>query len=515
MVSDPLHQSATFGDLFARTVLRYTSREALVADSKRWTYAELGARVARMGAVLRQEGLKPGDTAAILSRNCADVLVFYLAAMVEGLRLTPLAALSSADDQIFILNDAAIQALVIDPSFAERIERFRAEAPVLRHVFTLGGGGTDDLSARTDTAPDTPLVPKRAEGDVTMLFYTGGTTGRPKGVAHTHNSAMATVMMATSEWDWPSEIRVMVTTPVSHAAGAFVWPTFLKGGTFHILNGFAPETFADYVARERITATFLVPTAIYRLLDAPGLDDGKLRTLETVIYGAAPMAPTRLAEGIRRFGGIFMQLYGQTEAPNLITYLGKAEHRLDDPESLSSCGVPLGAVQVALLDDRCLPVTVGETGEICVRGAFVMKGYWNRPDETAQAFEGGWLHTGDMGRFDGKGRLHIVDRKKDMIISGGFNVYPSEIEAVLSAHPAIASCAVVGVPDATWGEAVTAVVVAKQGQMIDKEALRLLVRAQKGAVHTPKQVVEVRALPLTAVGKIDKKAIRAKLTSEK
>lgn len=514
-MSDTLHQAGTFGDLFARTVLRYPAREALVADGKRWTYAQLGARVAAMGAVLRQEGLKPGDTAAILAHNCADVLVFYLAAMVEGLRLTPLAALSSVADQIFILNDAAIQCLVIDQSFAERAAQLRAESPVLRHVFTLGGGGPSDLSARTDAAPASPLIPKRGDSDVTMLFYTGGTTGRPKGVAHTHNSAMATVMMATSEWDWPNDMRVMVTTPVSHAAGAFVWPTFLKGGTFHILNGFAPDTFADYVARERITATFLVPTAIYRLLDAPGLDDAKLRTLETVIYGAAPMAPARLAEGIRRWGHIFMQLFGQTEAPNLITYLGKAEHRLDDPESLSSCGVPLGAVQIALLDDRCEPVAAGETGEICVRGAFVMKGYWNRPEETAQAFEGGWLHTGDMGRFDTKGRLHIVDRKKDMIISGGFNVYPSEIEAVLSAHPAIASCAVVGIPDATWGEAVTAVVVARPGHTIDKETLRLLVRDQKGAVHTPKQVVKVPSLPLTPVGKIDKKAIRAALSAAK
>jgi len=255
-----------------------------------------------------------------------------------------------------------------------------------------------------------------------------------------------------------------------------------------------------------------VPTAMYRLLDDPALDDAKLASLETVVYGAAPMAPPRLAQCIRRFGPIFMQLYGQTEAPSLISYLEKSGHRLDDADSLSCCGVPLGPVQIALLDDACRAVDQGEVGEICVRGTFVMKEYWKRPDETAKAFEGGWLHTGDMGRFDAKGRLHIVDRKKDMIISGGFNVFPSEIEAVLSENSAVASCAVVGVPDPLWGEAVTAVVVAKDGQAIDAAALQALVRDRKGAVHAPKRVVVAETLPLTPVGKIDKKALRARLS---
>jgi fatty-acyl-CoA synthase len=322
---------------------------------------------------------------------------------------------------------------------------------------------------------------------------------------------MATVMMAGSEWEWPQELRFLATTPVSHAAGAFAWPTLIKGGSFHALSAFSARAFADYVAREKITATFLVPTAIYRLLDEPGLEAAQLASLQTIVYGAAPMAPARLAEGIRRFGPIFMQLYGQTEAPSLISYLEKSGHRLDDPQSLSSCGVPLGPVQVALLDDGCNAVAAGEVGEICVRGTFVMKEYWNRPDETAKAFAGGWLHTGDMGRFDAKGRLHIVDRKKDMIITGGFNVYPSEIEAVLSAHEAVASCAVVGVPDATWGEAVTAVIVARDGRTVDAAALQALVRDRKGAVHTPKRVVFAAMLPLTPVGKIDKKALRATL----
>ena len=510
---DTLHQGATLGDLFVRATNRFADRVALVAENKRWTYADLADRVARMGAVLRRHGLKSGDALSILSHNKADVLVVYLAAMVEGLRLTPLAALSSTADQVFILNDAEIDLLVIDSALAAHAETLKAETPRLKSVFALGATNTvPDLSALTDAEPSQPLVVKAPASDVTMIYYTGGTTGRPKGVVHTHSSAMATVMMSGSEWEWPQELRFLAVTPVSHAAGAFAWPTLLKGGTFHVLSSFSVAGFADYVAKEMITTTFLVPTAMYRLLDDPALDDGKLASLETVVYGAAPMAPPRLAQCLRRFGAIFMQLYGQTEAPSLISYLEKSGHRLDDPESLSCAGVPLGAVQIALLDDACRAVDQDEVGEICVRGTFVMREYWKRPDETAKAFEGGWLHTGDMGRFDAKGRLHIVDRKKDMIISGGFNVFPSEIEAVLAESAAVASCAVVGVPDPLWGEAVTAVVVAREGQTIDAAALQALVRDRKGAVHAPKRVVIADALPLTPVGKIDKKVLRAQLS---
>jgi fatty-acyl-CoA synthase len=509
---DVLHQGATLGDLFARAAARFAEREALVAGETRWTYAELSARVARMGAVLRRHGLKPGDSIAILSHNKADVLVAFMCAMVEGLRLTPLAALSSPSDQAFILNDAEIDALIVDAALAGNATALQQNAPRLKSLFALGEtNAAPDLSALTDAEPPRALEVKRAPTEVAMIYYTGGTTGRPKGVVHTQTSAMATVMMAGSEWEWPQDVRFLATTPVSHAAGAFAWPSLLKGGAFHVLSSFSARGFADYVEREKITATFLVPTAIYRLLDEPGLKTSQLASLQTIVYGAAPMAPARLAEGIRRFGSIFMQLYGQTEAPSLISYLEKSGHRLDDPESLSSAGVPLGPVQVSLLDERCESVAAGEVGEICVRGTFVMKEYWKRPDETARAFEGGWLHTGDMGRFDAKGRLHIVDRKKDMIISGGFNVYPSEIEAVLAEHASVGSCAVVGLPDANWGEVVTAAIVAREGHAIDAAALQALVRARKGAVHVPKRIVVVESLPLTPVGKIDKKALRASL----
>jgi len=314
-----------------------------------------------------------------------------------------------------------------------------------------------------------------------------------------------------AEWDWPREPRFLAVTPITHAAGAIVLPVLLRSGTVIVARGFEPQRFVELVARHRATMTFVVPTMIYRLLDEPQLDTAALASLEVVIYGAAPIAPARLADALRRFGPVFMQLYGQTEAPNAITALRRADHDPQrHPQRLASCGLPIGASQVALLDEAGHEVPAGEVGEICVRGPLVAAGYWNRPDETAQAFRHGWLHTGDLARRDADGFLYIVDRSKDMIVSGGFNVYPREVEDVLTAHPAVAAAGVIGVPDDTWGEAVKAVVVLRTGATVSAEELIALVRERKGPVQAPKSVDFVDALPVTGLGKPDKKALRAR-----
>jgi fatty-acyl-CoA synthase len=355
--------------------------------------------------------------------------------------------------------------------------------------------------------PETPLQPQAAGSDLGMVVYTGGTTGRPKGVMLTHGSLLTTVLMAASEWDWPSEMRVMAATPVSHAAGILVYPTMLKGGVFSMLSGFTSARFREFVAKERVTATFLVPTMIYRLLDeTPEGED--LGTLQTVLYGAAPISEARLREALRRFGPIFMQLYGQTEAPTCLTYLAKSQHDPDDPRALRSCGTPLAAVQIELLDERGGRVPRGARGEICVRGPLVMHGYWRRPEETAAALRGGWLHTGDVGEFDDRGRLHIVDRLKDLIISGGMNVYPSEVEQALASHPDVSAVAVCGVPDESWGEAVCAAVVRSADSTVDEAGLQQWVRDRKGPVFVPKRLRFVESLPLTLIGKVDRKLLR-------
>jgi fatty-acyl-CoA synthase len=514
MTADEVHRGGTLGSLIVRACQRNASASAVVGPDLRLTYAQLAARIAGMVDAFHAAGLKRQEGVALLALNSTDVLVATAATMVAGLRLTALSPLGSASDHLYCVNDAEISAFVFQPIFAARARELQASAKHLRHLFALGPvDGATDLCKAAEAGTGYPVDEGKAE-DVAMVFYTGGTTGKPKGVVHTHASAMAALHMAASEWEWPQDMRVLAATPVSHAAGILAYPTFLRGGEFHLLPSFSPEAFYEYVARERIGLTFLVPTMIYRLLDQPppkGLD---LSCLETVLYGAAPMSVERMVEALKQFGPIFMQLFGQTEAPTCISYLARRQHDPAHPDRLASAGQPHAAVDVALLDDLGNKVADGSLGEICVRGPFVMQGYWRRDEETREAFKFGWLHTGDIGRFDEDGCLHIVDRKKDMIISGGFNVYPREVEDALATAAGVRACAVVGEKDPKWGEAVVAVVVPATTPPPEADSLISHVRELKGAIMAPKKIVFTDTLPLTPIGKIDKKALRAMLSGE-
>jgi fatty-acyl-CoA synthase len=254
----------------------------------------------------------------------------------------------------------------------------------------------------------------------------------------------------------------------------------------------------------------LVPTMIYVLLDHAHLSGADLSSLEVLYYGAAAMSPSRLEEGITRLGPIFFQFYGQAECPMTITVLRKEEHTVGDPQRLASCGRPVPWLDVALLDEDGQTVADGEPGEICVRGPLVMKEYLNKPEQTAEAFKFGWLHTGDVARADEEGFLTIVDRKKDMIVTGGFNIFPRELEDVLSSHPGVSAAAVIGVPDEKWGEAVKAVVVRRPGAEVAESELIAMVKERKGSIAAPKSVDFVDAIPLSPLGKPDKKSLRAR-----
>ena len=282
----------------------------------------------------------------------------------------------------------------------------------------------------------------------------------------------------------------------------------MRGGTVHMLKGFDPEAVLKTIAREKINFTLFVPTMIYVLLDHPALGKTDLSSLELVLYGASAMSPSRLVEGIERIGPVFSQLYGQTECYP-VSVLRKADHDLKTPELFLSCGFPIAACEVKILDDNDQEVATGEAGEICVRAPHVMAEYWKRPDATAETLKNGWLHTGDIARKDERGYMFILDRKKDMIVSGGFNIFPREVEDVLTQHADVAMCAVVGIPDEKWGEAVTAVVVAREGARPNADELIAMVKARKGSAHAPKQIQFVKELPMTGVGKVDKKVLRA------
>lgn len=499
------------GDLVVRAIERGQDRTAFVCRGKETTYREFGAVLSRLVQALDARGLKRGDAVACLSSNRMEAFVLTAAAYVIGLRVTHLHPLASADDHAYILADSGASAFFFDPgSYAERVKVLADRAPKLRLFgFDASELGEDIFALAMRFTPGT-VVPAAQPDDLCYLVYTGGTTGRPKGVMHTHRTHVALTMAELAEWEWPAQIVFLAVTPISHGAGVCIMPVLLRSGTYVMSNGFSPEQFFELVNAHRVTATFLVPTMIYALLDRATDRRVSVPSLALVIYGAAPMSASRMREALDVLGPIFMQLYAQSEAPNCVTYLRKQDHDPDRfPERLASCGIPMYTSQVAVLDSDGNEVPAGETGEICVRGPLVMAGYWKLPEETRFAFRHGWLHTGDLARKDEHGYFYIVGRSKDMIISGGFNVYPAEIEQVLAAHPAVSAVAVIGVPDPKWGEAVKAVVVLRPGQEASREELIACVRAAKGAVYAPKSVDFISSLPVTSLGKPDKKALRA------
>ncbi len=316
-------------------------------------------------------------------------------------------------------------------------------------------------------------------------------------------TTMTTIQLA--EWEWPENPRFLMLTPLSHAGAAYFLPTLIKGGEMHVMAKFDPGEALRYIEEHGITATFVVPAMLYALMDHPDSRTRDLSSLETVYYGASAINPVRLAEAIERFGKIFAQNYGQSEAPMAISYLGRNDH---DELRLSSCGRPTLFARCELLDADGNPVPPGEVGEVCVSGPLLSGGYWKLPEETAKTFSGGWLHTGDMAREDSDGYWFIVDRVKDMIVTGGENVYSVEVESALSQHPAVAAASVIGVPDEKWGEAVHAVVVLKPGHSVTAEALGAHARTLIAGYKCPRSVEFREALPLTAAGKVQKTELR-------
>jgi len=502
------YSSGTVAAQYRSAFRAFASREALVDGATRWTYAELADRCHRMVRYFQSLELACQDGIALLAGNDANAVVVIIAAQLLGLRYTALHPMGALSDQSFVLQDASIRLLVVDSKrFAKRGMELKSLG-IAETVVSLGPSdfGADAVAA--SAAFDGSETPINVQPhDVSKISYTGGTTGRPKGVIQLQRTVLTMTLQQLAGWEWPEPTRFLVTTPISHAGGAMMLPTFLRGGTLVLADRYQPADFLRLVQELRITASFLVPTQIYSLLDFNGLEHYDISSLQYVLYGAAPITPARLAEALRVFGPIFGQLYGQSESPMTITYLRKNEH---DPARLQSCGRPLPGNDVRLLDTNLREVPIGEVGELCVRSSLNMSGYLNRPEETAQVFAGDWLHTGDMARADAQGYLYLVDRAKDMIITGGFNVYSSEVEACLALHTAVAQSAVIGMPDPKWGESVAAVVVLKPNMAQPAvEDLMAFVRERKGPVIAPKSVFFVDTLPLTSLGKVDKKTLRA------
>jgi fatty-acyl-CoA synthase len=503
----------TIFSLTARALTFCSDRVAFKTRTVQWTGTATLDFISRAQRVLAGNGIKIGSKVALLTANRVDSWCFGVAAQGLGAAVTSLHPMGSADAHRFQLEDAEVSVLVLDSTnyLARGAELTELLPGVI--ILTLGEApyGKNALTL-VESAGTARLGDVSSPQDIGMLSYTGGTTGRPKGVARSNAGSVAVTLSVLAEFELPHTPRYLAIAPISHVSGTNVVPALLRGGTVHLLERFDPDVLLSTIAGEKINFTLMVPTMIYGLLDHPALEKHDVSSLELLLYGAAAMSPDRLLEGIERIGPIFSQLYGQTECYP-IAVLRKGDHDRARPKLFEACGFPTAACSVRLLDDNNQDVPPGEPGEICVRGPMVMSHYWRQPEQTESALAGGWLHTGDIARADAEGRLYIVDRKKDMIVSGGFNIYPREVEDVLASHPGVSMAAVIGVPDKKWGESVFALIVRKPESDVSEAELVALVKERKGSLHAPKEVSFVAQLPLTVVGKIDKKAIRASFWS--
>jgi fatty-acyl-CoA synthase len=506
-----LHEVASLGDVVISALRRHPDRVAFRSDGTEMTYRQVEDTLARWVAVLHELGLRRGEGVGLLSPNRPEAWLAMTAAALAGGRITALHPLGSLADHLHACDEAELRFVLVDPGFAERGAQLLEGSGAVEAVYGFGpsDAGSDFLQLAAQASPNGRLDRgPQAPEDIAAVLYTGGTTGVPKGVMLPNRAWAAMAYGTALGWDLPERSTYLAVAPITHAAGMLIVPTLLKGGTVVLQRRFDPEAWLAAVAAERANVSLLVPTMIYALLDHPAIERTDLSSLESVVYGASAISPTRLAEAIERVGRVFCQLYGQTESLGQGTSLWRHQHDPSDLHRLTSCGTAMPYNRVTLLDDDDRPVPDGSPGEICIQGPSVMLGYWKQPEQTEQALASGWLHTGDIGVRDGDGLFYIVDRKKDMIVSGGFNVFPREIEDVIAQHPAVSAVAVIGMPDPRWGEAVKAMVVLRPGATVNAEDLVALVRERKGPVHAPKSLEFVDGLPMTPVGKADKRALR-------
>ncbi|NYT35925.1 acyl-CoA synthetase [Allopusillimonas soli] len=505
-----VHQGGTLGDMIVTSIRRFPDRVAFIDGQTKISYQELGDLICKAVENFRRLGLRRGDGVIQLSGNRPETFVIMAAAYLMGLRSITLHTMGGIEDHKYIVQDAKAAVFIASSSYEERAREIHETChDAVNHWFSHSCNSqfVDFWQVHNEGAAE-ELRCEAMPTDIVRLAYTGGTTGRPKGVMLTSRSLWMQATLLLAARPLPKDVILLCPTPISHGAGAMIVPTLWRGGTIILQQGFDPEKFLNAIEHHRASMTFLVPTMIYTLLDHPLCKRLDLSSLKILSYGASPMSPSRIREALEVFGPILMQSYGQTECPSNILHLSPSDHMREDATILESAGLPYPGVTVTLRDDDGNEVQDGQVGELCVRSPLVMEGYWNLPELTAQVTKGGWLHTGDMAFRDTHGYFHLVDRKKDMIISGGFNVYPKEVEDALATHPSVLAAAVIGVPDSKWGEAVKAIVVRRSGHDVDASTLIEFVKKSKGTVNTPKSIDFVDELPLTGLGKPDKKKLR-------
>ena len=486
--------------------------ERLICD-----YRALADRAARIATSLRErDGLQPGDRVALLMGNCTEYLEVLYGAWYAGLVVVPVNAKLHPKEVEYILGDSGATALVMTHDLADGIAPLLGNVPALRAVYTVGSREYVELCSGRPTAPS-----HRAGDDLAWLFYTSGTTGRPKGVMLSHRNLLAMTMCYFTDVDSVrQEDAIVYAAPMSHGAGLYNFAHVLAAAR-HVVpasGGFDPSELVALARHHRNVSLFAAPTMVKRLVEHSESTAADCSGFKTIVYGGGPMYVADIQRALAVMGNRFVQIYGQGESPMTITALSR-EHlaRRDHSrhaQKIASVGVAQSLVEVRVADDEGNELPLGEAGEVLVRGDTVMRGYWNNSDATAQALRNGWLFTGDVGSLDDEGFLTLKDRSKDVIISGGSNIYPREVEEVLLKHPAVREVSVIGRRHPEWGEEVVAFVVANETP-INANDLDALCLDHIARFKRPKEYRFVEALPKNNYGKVLKTALRRQLELEK
>jgi acyl-CoA synthetase (AMP-forming)/AMP-acid ligase II len=486
--------------------------KALMFEGRATTYRELDRAASQVANGLRALNSELGTRIATLDKNTDHFYELLLGTAKAGQVLVPINYRLAPPEMAAIINDARAAVLFVGPEYFPVVEQIRPLVPTVREVIALSGHypeWEDYETWRDDQAADDPMLGSDPD-DVVLQLYTSGTTGRPKGVQLTHANTL-TLLDAAKEW-WPAQPSdvSLVCMPQYHIAGALLgWLGFGTGSRSVVAREVNPSEILRLIPSERVTMAIFVPAVLLFLLQAPGGRQTDFSSLRHIVYGASPIPLDLLRDALATFRCGFGQVYGLTETTGTITYLPPQDHDPAGAPRMRSCGRPIAVAEIKVVDETGHELPIGQVGEIVCRSRLNMKGYWNLPNETAKTIRDGWLHSGDAGYFDADGYLYVYDRIKDMIVSGAENVYPAEVESALFGHPAVADVAVIGVPDARWGEAVKAIVVRKPGSEVTAAELIAFARERIAGYKLPKSIDFVEALPRNPSGKILKRELRA------
>ena len=503
------------GDSAKRNSIEYPNKTAVVFQEKRFTFKEINNRINRLANAFKGMGVRKGERVAILAQNCHQYVETFFACAKAGLVILPLNAKLAGPELSYIINDASASLLIIEKCFADITDSIRSELKTVNNLIIIGDLPNDDYqSLIAKYSPEEPDI-MIDEDDLFCLLYTSGTTGKPKGVMLTHKNILTNTVNHVSAFNFNHEDNTLIVAYLYHIAAQ--WPLlshYYIGATSIILKKFEPEQAVKAIERERVTTVNAVPIMIEGLLNQLDMEDHDLSSLRWIGYGASPMPIPVLKRALDKFGPLMVQVYGLTESGGVVTWLSRNDHVLNGSDNAmnrtKSCGKSIVNVDVKVVNESGNTISSGQVGEIIVKGENIMKGYWSKPQATKDTIKEGYLYTGDLATVDEEGYIYIIDRKKDMIISGGENVYSREIEDLILTHPAVNDVAVIGIPDKKWGESVKAVVILQQGKSISEDEIIKYCRHRIAGYKIPKSVEFVSELPRNSTGKLLKKELREK-----